>query len=84
MREHSERIDHRIGRSLADACDALVQWKLGDPAGAVAQMRDAADELITITPPLPPDLVDIRFAASRFGRNISNRLFEIKVSSAAF
>ena len=68
MREHSERIDHRIGRALADACAALVQWKKGDPAGAVAQMEDAADQL---------EAIPVIWPATRLRRQLAGRLADI-------
>jgi tetratricopeptide (TPR) repeat protein/DNA-binding CsgD family transcriptional regulator len=68
MRAHSERIDHRIGRSLADACDALVQWKRGDPAGAVAQMLVAADEL---------EAIPMIWPATRLRRQVAGRLADL-------
>jgi tetratricopeptide (TPR) repeat protein len=39
IREHSKRLDHKLGYAWADACDALVMWKRGDPAGAVERME---------------------------------------------
>ena len=33
IREHSNRLDHKLGHAWADACEALVMWKRGDPEG---------------------------------------------------
>jgi ATP/maltotriose-dependent transcriptional regulator MalT len=68
MRAHAERIDHRIGRAWADACDALVQWKRGDPAGSVDLMLAAADELADIP---------MLWTATRLRRQLAGRLHEI-------
>ena len=68
MRQHSERIDHRLGLAWADACDSLVQWKRGDPAGAVGRMRRAADEL---------DAIPMIWNATRLRRQLAGRLADI-------
>lgn len=68
MRAHSEKIDHRIGRAWADACDSLVQWKRGDPAGAVDRMRAAAAELADIP---------LIWPATRLRRQLAGRLIEL-------
>jgi DNA-binding NarL/FixJ family response regulator len=68
MREHATRIDHRLGLAWADACDSLVQWKRGDPAGAVARMKASADEL---------EEIPMLWAATRLRRQLAGRFFEI-------
>jgi ATP/maltotriose-dependent transcriptional regulator MalT len=68
MREHSERLDHRLGHAWADACEALVMWKRGDPAGAVELMRAAAEALEEI-----PMLWD----AARVRRQMAGRLADL-------
>ncbi|MDH3422797.1 MAG: AAA family ATPase [Gemmatimonadota bacterium] len=68
LREHAEKIDHRLGRAWADACDSLVIWKRGDPAGAVDLMRHAADEL---------EAVPMIWPATRLRRQLAGRLHDI-------
>jgi tetratricopeptide (TPR) repeat protein len=68
MRAHAERIDHRIGRAWADACDSLVQWKRGDPEGSVDLMKAAADEL---------DAIPMIWSATRLRRQLAARLRDI-------
>ncbi len=68
LRAHAERIDHRLGRAWADACDSLVIWKRGDPAGAVDGMRRAADEL---------EAIPMIWPATRLRRQLAGRLHEI-------
>ncbi len=68
LREHSNRIDHKIGRAWADACDSLVQWKRGDPAGAVALMKASADDL---------EAIPMIWTATRLRRQLAGRLFDI-------
>jgi tetratricopeptide (TPR) repeat protein/DNA-binding CsgD family transcriptional regulator len=65
MRAHSERIDHRLGLAWADACEALVRWKRGDPEGAIPAMRAAADEL---------EAIPMLWHATRLRRQLSARL----------
>jgi DNA-binding CsgD family transcriptional regulator len=52
----------------ADACDALVRWKQGDPASAVDLMRGACEALEAI--PMIP-------YAARIRRQLAGRLLEI-------
>ncbi|MDX1492726.1 MAG: AAA family ATPase [Longimicrobiales bacterium] len=68
LRAHAEKIDHRLGRAWADACDSLVIWKRGDAAGAVDLMRSAADEL---------EAIPMIWPATRLRRQLAGRLFEI-------
>ena len=68
LRAHANRIDHKIGRAWADACDSLVQWKRGDPEGAVELMKKAADEL---------DRIPMIWSATRLRRQLAGRLFDI-------
>ena len=68
IREHSRRLDHKLGHAWADACEALVMWKRGDPRGAVDLMRNAIVSLEEI-----PMLWD----AARLRRQLAGRLSEI-------
>lgn len=68
LREYAEKIDHRLGRAWADACDSLVVWKRGDPAGAVDLMRQAAEEL---------DAIPMIWPATRLRRQLAGRLADI-------
>jgi len=68
IREHSERLDHKLGHAWADACDALVKWKRGDPEGAVDLMRRAAVAL---------EEIPMQWDASRIRRQMAGRLAEI-------
>ncbi|NNL31399.1 MAG: AAA family ATPase [Gemmatimonadetes bacterium] len=68
LREYADRIDHRLGRAWADACDSLVIWKRGDPEGAVELMRTAADEL---------EAIPMIWPATRLRRQLAGRLSEI-------
>lgn len=68
MREHATAMDHKLGLAWADACDALVRWKRGDPAGGALAMRQAAEALEKI--PMVPYAVRIR-------RQLAGRLAEI-------
>ena len=74
MREHAERLDHKLGFVWADACDALVCWKRGDAKGAVRLMRGAAEALEEI--PMIP-------YAARIRRQLAGRLAEIGDTEAA-
>ncbi|MGE0159532.1 MAG: helix-turn-helix transcriptional regulator [Gemmatimonadales bacterium] len=74
MREHSRTIDHKLGHAWADSCDALVMWKRGDPRGAVALMRTAAEALEEI-----PMLWD----AARLRRQLAGRLADVGESQEA-
>lgn len=67
MRAHAEKIDHKIGRAWSDACDALVQWKRGDPAGSIDLMRSAAEQL---------EAVPMIWPAARLRRQLAGRLME--------
>ena len=67
MREHARAMDHKLGIAWADACDALVRWKRGDPAGGALAMREAAEALERI--PMVPYAVRIR-------RQLAGRLAE--------
>ena len=68
MREHARQLDHKLGFCWADAIDALVCWKRGDPKSAVDLMRQAAEALEEI--PIIPD-------AARIRRQLAGRLAEI-------
>jgi ATP/maltotriose-dependent transcriptional regulator MalT len=67
MREHSRRLDHKVGHAWADGCGALVLWKRGDPEAALAPMRKAAEALEEI-----PMIWD----ATRMRRQLAGRLAE--------
>ena len=68
IREHAERIDHRIGRAWADACDALIQWKRGDPEGSVEQMLSATNAL---------EAIPMLWPATRLRRQVAGRLADM-------
>jgi DNA-binding CsgD family transcriptional regulator len=68
MREHSQKVDHKLGHAWADSCDALVIWKRGDPNGAVALMRKAAEAL---------EEIPMMWDAARMRRQLAGRLAEI-------
>ncbi|MEX2473314.1 MAG: AAA family ATPase [Gemmatimonadota bacterium] len=68
LREHAERLDHTLGTAWADACDALVRWKRGDPETAVDLMRGAARSLEAI--PMIP-------YAARIRRQLAGRLLDV-------
>lgn len=68
MRAHANRIDHRIGRAWADACESLVRWKRGDPAGAIDQMLAAADDL---------EAIPMLWTATRLRRQVAGRMLEL-------
>jgi len=68
MREHAERIDHKIGIAWAGAVDSLVQWKRGDPAGAVSLMKASADDL---------EAIPVIWSATRLRRQLAGRLYEL-------
>ncbi len=68
LRAYAEKIDHRLGRAWADACDSLVIWKRGDPEGAVDLMREAADEL---------EAIPMIWPATRLRRQLAGRLSDI-------
>jgi DNA-binding CsgD family transcriptional regulator len=74
LRAHAETLDHKLGTAWADACDALVCWKLGDPKGAVDLMRQAALSLDEI-PMLP--------YAARVRRQLAGRLLDVGEKEAA-
>lgn len=68
MRAHARALDHKLGMAWADACDALVRWKRGDPQEGAELMREAAEALEAL--PMIPD-------ASRVRRQRAGRLAEI-------
>jgi len=68
MRTMAEQMDHRLGMAWADACDALIRWKRGDPEGGARAMRAAAERLEDI--PMIPYSVRIR-------RQLAGRLADI-------
>lgn len=68
MREHAERIDHKIGLAWADACDSLIIWKRGDSAGAVDLMQQAADAL---------EAIPMIWSATCLRRQLAGRYAEI-------
>lgn len=68
LRGHAEALDHKLGLAWADACDALVQWKRGDPEGGAVRMRQAAEALEKI--PMIP-------YAARIRRQLAGRLADI-------
>lgn len=74
LRSLADALDHRLGRAWADACDAMLRWKRGDPAGGAAAMRQAAEALEAI--PIIPYAVRVR-------RQLAGRLAEIGDTEAA-
>ncbi len=68
LRAHSAAMNHKLGLAWADACDALVRWKRGDPQGGAIAMREAAEALEAI--PMIP-------YAARLRRQLAGRLAEI-------
>jgi ATP/maltotriose-dependent transcriptional regulator MalT len=68
IREHSERLEHKLGHAWADACEALVMWKRGDPHGAVDLMRSAIVSL---------EEIPMHWDAARLRRQLAGRLSEI-------
>lgn len=68
MRHHADKLDHRLGRAWADACEAMIVWKEGDPARGAISMRQAAEALEAV--PMVP-------AAARVRRQLAGRLAEI-------
>ena len=67
IREHSNKLDHKLGHAWADACEALVMWKRGDPGGAIAMMRTAAEAL---------DEIPMLWDAARIRRQMAGRMAE--------
>jgi DNA-binding CsgD family transcriptional regulator/tetratricopeptide (TPR) repeat protein len=74
MRELSDRLDHSLGRSWADACEAMVLWKGGDAAQGAVAMREAAEALEAV--PMIP-------AAARIRRQLAGRLADMGEREAA-
>ena len=74
IREHSNRLDHKLGHAWADACEALVMWKRGDPKGAISLMRTAAEALEEI-----PMLWD----SARIRRQMAGRMAEVGTTEEA-
>jgi len=68
MREHSLKVDHRLGHAWADGCEALVMWKRGSSKESVALMRKAATALEEI-----PMIWD----AARLRRQLAGRLKDL-------
>lgn len=68
MREHSLRVDHKLGHAWADTAEALVMWKRGDPKGSVALMRKAAAAL---------EEIPMMWDAARLRRQLAGRLAEV-------
>jgi ATP/maltotriose-dependent transcriptional regulator MalT len=68
MREHSKRLDHKLGHAWADGCHALVMWKRGDPKGAVPLIRKAAEAL---------EEIPMSWDAARLRRQLAGRLADL-------
>lgn len=68
IRQHSNRLDHKLGHAWADACEALVMWKRGDPAGAISLMRKAAEAL---------DEIPMLWDSARIRRQMAGRMAEV-------
>lgn len=74
IRAHSKQLDHKLGHAWADACDALVMWKRGDPEGAISLMRTAAEALEEI-----PMLWD----SARIRRQMAGRMADVGMTDEA-
>ncbi|MDH3205729.1 MAG: AAA family ATPase [Gemmatimonadota bacterium] len=74
IRQHSNRLDHKLGHAWADSCEALVMWKRGDPAGAISLMRTAAEALEEI-----PMLWD----SARIRRQMAGRMADVGATDEA-
>jgi DNA-binding CsgD family transcriptional regulator/tetratricopeptide (TPR) repeat protein len=48
LRATAERLGHPLGRAWSEACFALIRFLRGDKAGAIVQLRQAADALDAI------------------------------------
>ncbi|MGD8728653.1 MAG: AAA family ATPase, partial [Gemmatimonadota bacterium] len=68
IREHSDKLDHKLGHAWADAGDALVMWKRGDPEGAVALMKSATESL---------DEIPMKWDSARIRRQMAGRMAEV-------
>lgn len=68
MREHSRKVDHRLGHAWADTCEALVMWKRGKPAESIALMRKAAVAL---------EEIPMMWDAARLRRQLAGRLADV-------
>jgi hypothetical protein len=68
IREHSNRLDHKLGHAWADACEALVMWKRGDARGAIALMQTAAEAL---------DEIPMLWDSARIRRQMAGRMAEV-------
>jgi DNA-binding CsgD family transcriptional regulator len=68
IREHSNRLDHKLGHAWADACEALVMWKRGDPKGAISLMGRAAEAL---------DEIPMLWDSARIRRQMAGRMAEV-------
>ncbi len=68
LRGHAEKIDHRLGIAWSNACEALVKWKRGDPAGSVDLMSSAVEELSEIP---------MIWTATRLRRQLAGRYADI-------
>jgi tetratricopeptide (TPR) repeat protein len=74
MRDHSLKVDHKLGHAWADTADALVMWKRGDAKGSVALMRKAAEAL---------EEIPMMWDAARLRRQLAGRLAEVGEHEAA-
>jgi tetratricopeptide (TPR) repeat protein len=68
IREHSRKLDHKLGHAWADACEALVMWKRGDSEGAISLMRKAAGAL---------DEIPMLWDSARIRRQMAGRMAEV-------
>ncbi|MEQ1857984.1 MAG: LuxR C-terminal-related transcriptional regulator, partial [Longimicrobiales bacterium] len=68
MREHSLKVDHRLGHAWADTCEALVMWKRGNTEASVALMRKGATAL---------EEIPMMWDAARLRRQLAGRLAEL-------
>ncbi len=67
LRAESAALHHELGLAWADACDGLMRWLAGDPAGSAVLMEKAAERLESV-----PYVYD----AARVRRQRAGRLYE--------
>ncbi len=67
LRTDSGVLKHELGLAWADACDGLMMWLDGDPAGGAVLLRAAAERL---------EAVPYVYDAARVRRQLAGRLFD--------
>ena len=71
IRRDSTRMGHRLGLAWADACDALVEMRRGDPKRSLEMLRTAIDELEAI--PFVSDAARLRRQLARVLAQMGDR-----------